>query len=418
MIKRNNKKNKGFVILFAVTLSAILLSIALGVMSVALKEVKFGTSAISTNNSFFSADTGVECALLYDKGSTTVFIDPSNPTITCNNRTIATTEVSPSLWSFNISGLNNGGQGCAKVTVDKTVPSVSSVHSKGYNIGGATAGTCLPGTSAVEREIVATYGSTALAVTTPGTIILTADNLYTAYFNGGLIGSGSDWPTAQTYNNLAFQAGKNVLAVQATDLGGGYAGILADIQYGPNHLGTDTTWKFSTTNQDGWQNFGFDDSAWSNVTDYGAYGVAPWNSSVSGMPAPGNTPAHWIWNTPVNPSGNTIYFRGTTVPVSYITVPVNCGTGSKTANQMCQANGYGSATGATGYWHWQCAGPTVNSCTNNSLTCSINPTDCVGAAWGGQTKNGGGSTLYAPTDFGYNCSGWNPGYKVRLSCVP
>jgi len=61
------KKNKGFVILFVVTLSSILLAIALGAANIALKEIKFGTSAKDTNNAFFAADTGAELALFNDK---------------------------------------------------------------------------------------------------------------------------------------------------------------------------------------------------------------------------------------------------------------------------------------------------------------------------------------------------------------
>ena len=49
MIIKKIKKNRGFVILFAVTLSSILLAIALGVANIALKEIRFGTSAKDTN---------------------------------------------------------------------------------------------------------------------------------------------------------------------------------------------------------------------------------------------------------------------------------------------------------------------------------------------------------------------------------
>ena len=39
----NRETRRGFVILFAVTISSILLSITLGVLSVAFRELKFGT---------------------------------------------------------------------------------------------------------------------------------------------------------------------------------------------------------------------------------------------------------------------------------------------------------------------------------------------------------------------------------------
>ena len=49
MMKKNAKPDSGFVILFAVTLAALLLSIALGVGTIAEKEVRFRTSAAATN---------------------------------------------------------------------------------------------------------------------------------------------------------------------------------------------------------------------------------------------------------------------------------------------------------------------------------------------------------------------------------
>ncbi|KKR62535.1 MAG: hypothetical protein UU01_C0006G0036 [Parcubacteria group bacterium GW2011_GWA2_40_37] len=44
MIQKIKKLKSGFVILFAVTLSALLLSIAIGVTNIAFKELRFGTN--------------------------------------------------------------------------------------------------------------------------------------------------------------------------------------------------------------------------------------------------------------------------------------------------------------------------------------------------------------------------------------
>jgi hypothetical protein len=154
MIKKNFKNNRGFVILFAVTLAAILLSIALGVANIALKEIKFGTSARDTNDAFFAADVGIECALINDKSTSNVFVD-SPPSITCNNNSIIVSKRVIPIWDFVISGLGNSGQGCAKVVVDKT--SLTEIIAKGYNNGGNVSGSCAPGSNAVEREIKTTY---------------------------------------------------------------------------------------------------------------------------------------------------------------------------------------------------------------------------------------------------------------------
>ena len=146
----------GFVILFAVTLSGILLSIALGVANIAQKEIRFGTSAKDTNDAFFAADTGAECALFNDKSTSNSFAQTGGTgTVSCFGGSISLSGSYPS-WSFVVSGLGNGGQGCAKVTVDKSILPTTTIISKGYNNGGGT-GSCVQGTNSVERELELNY---------------------------------------------------------------------------------------------------------------------------------------------------------------------------------------------------------------------------------------------------------------------
>jgi hypothetical protein len=324
MTLKKIKKNKGFVILFAVTISAILLSIALGVASIARQEIKFGTSAKDTDNAFYAADTGIECAEINDK-TTPNYFPVSGPAtkITCasstaNNITPVFTSATNS-YDFVVTGLGTNNASCAKVNIKKMVNADSSVSTtiiaKGYNIGDETCSSTDP--NRIERELQVSYsaGSSSLLVPpagTSGTITLTTDNQYTAYFNGASLGSGADWGTAQVYNNVQFQTGQNTIALQAVDSGGCYAGVLADINVGSGSLqtGTSTTWKVSTSGPAGWQNPGFDDSTWASAVDDGAYGVAPWGLNVTNMPS--STPGHWIWNAAnqVACGGGTLFLRG------------------------------------------------------------------------------------------------------------
>lgn len=157
MTKKIKKQNKAFVLLFAVTISAILLSIALGVSNIVFREIKFGTSAKDSNNASFAADAGIECASINDKSTSTVFKAPFSSML-CLGGTVTLTGSSPS-WSFILSGLG-GGQGCAKVTVDKTNPLKTILVSKGYNNGGGGSApnwTCTPGLNTVERQIELSY---------------------------------------------------------------------------------------------------------------------------------------------------------------------------------------------------------------------------------------------------------------------
>ena len=150
MILKNLQKNKapsqlhfqksgaGFVMLFAITISAIILVIALGVVNIAFKEVRFSTDARDTNDAFFAADTGLETALFRD---------------------IVQNSYQPnSSITFSISQLGSASQSCALVTVAKTAPPVvTTITSKGYNNGGNDTGFCSPTRKSVERELTATY---------------------------------------------------------------------------------------------------------------------------------------------------------------------------------------------------------------------------------------------------------------------
>lgn len=138
------KKNSGFVILFAVTVSSILLAIALGVSNIALKEVKFSTNARNTNDAFFAADTGIEYTLFHDKTSSGDYPAPAPG----NSES----------WSFTILNLGSTGLACTNVNItkDNTVaPMTTTIISKGYNIGDPSCN--WEGTDRIERELKITY---------------------------------------------------------------------------------------------------------------------------------------------------------------------------------------------------------------------------------------------------------------------
>lgn len=156
------KKNSGFVILFAVTVSAILLAIAIGVANVSLKEIKFGTSAKDTNEAFFAADTGAECALYADTGAVNAFSEKGEGFINCAGSRI-TLNSEPAIgfdasWSFTISRIGSTNQSCAYVVVSKnSSDGTTEIVSKGYNNGGDEEGICRQLPNTVEREIDLTY---------------------------------------------------------------------------------------------------------------------------------------------------------------------------------------------------------------------------------------------------------------------
>ena len=152
------QRNKGFVLLFVVMLSSIILAITLGVVDISLKEIKFGTSAKDTNEAFFAADTGAECALYYDRSASGNNAFTGTASMNCAGSNITLNGSDPS-WNFVVSGLGSEGKGCAKVTVDKTglAPCNSPVCiiSKGYSTGDVSCNSIDP--NRVERQLELNY---------------------------------------------------------------------------------------------------------------------------------------------------------------------------------------------------------------------------------------------------------------------
>lgn len=68
MNKETKKKrdNNGFVLFFSLIISTIVLSIISGIILIAYKELIISSTGRESQKAFYSADTGVECALYWD----------------------------------------------------------------------------------------------------------------------------------------------------------------------------------------------------------------------------------------------------------------------------------------------------------------------------------------------------------------
>ncbi len=142
--------------LFAVTLSALFLALALGVANIAFREVKFSTNTRDTNDAFFAADTGAECALFNDKSTVNSFPQSGGPSsIQCADSTINFSTPSPS-WNFIVTGLGSTQQSCVKVNVIKDFSlNTTNIISKGYNADDTSCGGS--NSNRVERQIELNY---------------------------------------------------------------------------------------------------------------------------------------------------------------------------------------------------------------------------------------------------------------------
>ena len=162
------KPSEGFVLLFALLISSILLATGLGISRIIMREIFLASLARESSVAFFAADTGAECAFhwyyAYKFDSSTFTSNPPIPTtrsLFCNGQAIRDGEPGPlkntagnqlndlrggvtSTFSFYTSqqsvGTVSGNKPlpCASVTLtflgtDINDPSSVLIKSKGYN---------------------------------------------------------------------------------------------------------------------------------------------------------------------------------------------------------------------------------------------------------------------------------------------
>lgn len=120
------------------------------------------------------------------------------------------------------------------------------------------------------------------------TMDIIADDDYTLYINGLLVGSGHSFATAQRYQVNFTPSNAVTIAVVAFNVGGP-AGLMAsgaitgcDCGCGANAVvATDSSWKFSTTIPAGFITPGFNDAAWPAAVVEGPNGRQPWGRIAS-----------------------------------------------------------------------------------------------------------------------------------------
>ncbi|WP_374945538.1 family 78 glycoside hydrolase catalytic domain [Agreia sp.] len=119
-------------------------------------------------------------------------------------------------------------------------------------------------------------------------IVITADDSYTLWVNGTLLGqtagAENEWQGAKSFT-ASLQGSGNVIAVRTTNGPNSPAGLLvkARITYtdGSTSLITsDATWKAVKTIPAGFEARAFDDSAWPGAAVQAVYGTGPWGSGV------------------------------------------------------------------------------------------------------------------------------------------
>lgn len=148
------RNNKGFTAAIAAVIGSVVLAIGLALLSITLKEILLSSTIRNSTRAFFSADSGVECALYLDgrrRFATSTASDISTDPIYCMGTNII------DVWSVEATGSSaettfsiDNQDVCATVVVSKD-SSDTVIESRGYN-------TCDIGNARrVERGLRAQY---------------------------------------------------------------------------------------------------------------------------------------------------------------------------------------------------------------------------------------------------------------------
>lgn len=124
--------SQGFVVLFTILISSIVLLMALGITNIATKEITLSIQTRDAARAFFAADAGMECALYQDRVAGT-FSGTLAP-FQCNDLPVSVLDDTSPVYTFYASvGVNNDS--CVKVEIDKAFNggTQTRITALGYN---------------------------------------------------------------------------------------------------------------------------------------------------------------------------------------------------------------------------------------------------------------------------------------------
>ena len=150
-------RNQGFTLFIAIVVMGVLLLIATGIVSLAVRQTLIANYSHESQHAFYAADTGIECALYWDvqnPSGTSAFSTSTGSTIFCN-RDVNNPGNEWVVGGADTSVINSidflPDPYCAIVTVIKVADGSTRIESLGYN-------TCDPSEPRhVERAVRATY---------------------------------------------------------------------------------------------------------------------------------------------------------------------------------------------------------------------------------------------------------------------
>jgi len=158
-------QQKGFVILFTILISAIILMIGLGIFSIATRETVLSGTAREAQYAFYAADSGIECALYAQ--SVGVFAKAGG-TFKCgagaNDASVTGMGIFAQPYVFDIL-VYSTQKTCAHVTVfDINAGSARRVVSQGYNVCDANGKPLTKNPILVERDLDVQFATTSAPI--------------------------------------------------------------------------------------------------------------------------------------------------------------------------------------------------------------------------------------------------------------
>ena len=131
LLQKNN--SSGITVYIAVTITAALILVSVSILNLALKQINISGAGRDSQNAFYAADSGAECALFWDvrnpMATSSAFDALSTQNIECNSTSIPVTHTANiSTFTMNFTP----GTHCAKVTVTKNA-GATKIESRGYN---------------------------------------------------------------------------------------------------------------------------------------------------------------------------------------------------------------------------------------------------------------------------------------------
>ncbi|KAJ7260128.1 bacterial alpha-L-rhamnosidase-domain-containing protein [Mycena rebaudengoi] len=182
------------------------------------------------------------------------------------------------------------------VVIATPAPTVPSLAQSNWIWSQSDAGSsAAPGDVAFRKTFTAAAGKAPVSAT----IVMTADDHFTLYFNGVLVGASPGdadvWGRAQQFE-VTLSSATNLFAVRATNTGNSPAGFLTAISIlytdgSSETVVSDTTWKFTTDIPTGFELPSTSDASWASAFSLGVFGVGPWGTGVSVSDPLGEHPA-------------------------------------------------------------------------------------------------------------------------------